>query len=316
MRARVMVEEGRAGRMSLVATEIPFQVTSRRCSRRSRTWCATGRSSGISDLRDESDRDGMRIVIELKKDANPKVVLNQLFVHSPLQTTFGAIMLGLVNNRPQVLTLRALIDQYIAAPPDRRAPPHRVRPRRGRAPRAHPRGAQDRARPSRRGDHADPRGEGRRDRAPGIDVDRSSSREIQANAILEMRLAAADRSRAREDRAGVPRGHPADRAAPEHARERAEDAGNHQGRGAPAARQVRRRAPHADRGRGRRHRLRGHDRAEGHGDHDLARGLHQAAGGHRLSLAAPRRQGRDRRAHQGRGLHRAPVHREHARLSC
>src|SRR5439155_23355126 len=54
------------------------------------------------------------IVIELKKDANPKVVLNQLFVHSPLQATFGAIMLGLVNNRPQILTLRGLIDQYVA----------------------------------------------------------------------------------------------------------------------------------------------------------------------------------------------------------
>src|SRR5207237_5207214 len=68
---------------------------------------------GISDLRDESDRDGMRIVIELKKDANPRVVLNQLFVHSPLQTTFGAIVLALVDNRPQVLNLRGLIDQYV-----------------------------------------------------------------------------------------------------------------------------------------------------------------------------------------------------------
>ncbi len=72
-----------------------------------------GRLTGISDLRDESDRDGMRIVIELKKDANPRVVLNQLSVHTPLQTTFGAIMLALVNNRPQVLTLRGLIDEYI-----------------------------------------------------------------------------------------------------------------------------------------------------------------------------------------------------------
>src|SRR6059036_3471999 len=56
----------------------------------------------------------MRIVIELKKDANPKVVLNQLFVHSPLQTTFGAIILGLVSQRPQVLTLRALLDEYVS----------------------------------------------------------------------------------------------------------------------------------------------------------------------------------------------------------
>jgi DNA gyrase subunit A len=113
MRARVQVEEGRAGRMSLVATEIPFQVNKSALLEKIADLVREGRVTGISDLRDESDRDGMRIVIELKKDANPKVVLNQLFVHSPLQTTFGAIMLALVDNRPQVLPLRAQIDQYI-----------------------------------------------------------------------------------------------------------------------------------------------------------------------------------------------------------
>jgi DNA gyrase subunit A len=113
MRARVQVEEGRAGRMSLVATEIPFQVNKASLIERIADLVRDGKVTGISDLRDESDRDGTRVVIELKKDANPKVVLNQLFVHSPLQTTFGAIMLALVNNRPQVLTLRALLDQYV-----------------------------------------------------------------------------------------------------------------------------------------------------------------------------------------------------------
>jgi DNA gyrase subunit A len=113
LRARVQVEEGRGGRMSLVATEIPFQVNKSSLLEKIADMVRDGRVVGISDLRDESDRDGMRIVIELKKDANPKVVLNQLFVHSPLQTTFGAIMLALVNNRPQVLSLRGLVDQYI-----------------------------------------------------------------------------------------------------------------------------------------------------------------------------------------------------------
>jgi DNA gyrase subunit A len=113
MRAQVQVEEGRAGRLSLVATQIPFQVNKAMLLERIADMVREGRLTGISDLRDESDRDGMRIVIELKKDANPKVVLNQLFVHTPLQSTFGAIMLGLVNNRPQVLTLRALLDQYV-----------------------------------------------------------------------------------------------------------------------------------------------------------------------------------------------------------
>jgi len=113
VRARVRVEEGRAGRMSLVATEIPFQVSKASLLEKTAQLVREGRLTGISDLRDESDRDGMRIVIELKKDANPKVVLNQLFVHTPLQVTFGAIMLALVDNRPQVLDLRRLVDEYI-----------------------------------------------------------------------------------------------------------------------------------------------------------------------------------------------------------
>ncbi|HEY6867915.1 MAG TPA: DNA gyrase subunit A [Candidatus Eisenbacteria bacterium] len=113
VRARVQVEEGKGGRMSLVATQIPFQVNKSSLLEKIADLVREGRVTGISDLRDESDRDGMRIVIELKKDANPRVVLNQLFVHSPLQTTFGAIMLALVNNRPQILTLRGLIDEYI-----------------------------------------------------------------------------------------------------------------------------------------------------------------------------------------------------------
>ena len=113
VRARVQVEEGRQGRMSLVATEIPFQINKAALLEKIADLVKESKVQGISDLRDESDRDGMRIVIELKKDANPKVVLNQLFVHSPLQTTFGAIMLALVDQRPQVLNLRGLLDQYV-----------------------------------------------------------------------------------------------------------------------------------------------------------------------------------------------------------
>src|SRR6267142_6025638 len=113
VRAKVLVEEGKGGRMSLIATEIPFQVNKASLLEKIADLVREGRVTGISDLRDESDRDGMRIVIELKKDANPKVVLNALFVHTPLQTSFGAIMLALVDQRPQVLTLRALLDQYV-----------------------------------------------------------------------------------------------------------------------------------------------------------------------------------------------------------
>jgi DNA gyrase subunit A len=113
MRAKVQVEEGKAGRMSLVVTEIPFQVNKTSLLEKIAQLVRETKLAGISDLRDESDRDGMRIVVELKKDANPKVVLNQLFVHTPLQTSFGAMMLALVDNRPQILTLRALLDQYV-----------------------------------------------------------------------------------------------------------------------------------------------------------------------------------------------------------
>jgi DNA gyrase subunit A len=113
VRAKVQVEEGKGGRMSLVATEIPFQVNKGSLLEKIADMVREGKVAGISDLRDESDRDGMRIVIELKKDANPKVVLNNLFVHTPLQTSVGAIMLALVDNRPQILNLRAIIDQYV-----------------------------------------------------------------------------------------------------------------------------------------------------------------------------------------------------------
>jgi len=113
VRARVQVEEGKAGRMSLVATEIPFQVNKSNLLEKIADLVKERRVEGISDLRDESDRDGMRIVIELKKDANPKVVLNQLYVHSPLQSTFGAIMLALVDSRPLTMNLKVLIEQYI-----------------------------------------------------------------------------------------------------------------------------------------------------------------------------------------------------------
>jgi DNA gyrase subunit A len=311
MRAQVQVEEGRAGRLSLVATQIPFQVNKAMLLERIADMVREGRLTGISDLRDESDRDGMRIVIELKKDANPKVVLNQLFVHTPLQSTFGAIMLGLVNNRPQVLTLRALLDQYVM---------HRQVVVRRRT-------EFDLAEAERRAhileglkialDHLDAvialiRA------AKDVDTARTGLMaqfklsEIQANAILEMRLqrlTGLERAKIEQEY----RSHSADRTAAFHPGEREEDAGDHPGRGAPAEGQVRRRAPHRDRRRRGRDRLRGHHRAEGHGDHDLARRLHQAPGGHRLPLAAPRRQGRDRRPHQGRGLHRAPVRGQHAR---
>jgi DNA gyrase subunit A len=113
VRAKVGSEEGRGGRMSLVVTEIPFQVNKTNLLEKIADLVKEQSSPGISDLRDESDRDGMRIVIELKKDAQPKIVLNQLYVHTQLQSTFGAIMLSLVDGRPQTLPLKDMLEQYV-----------------------------------------------------------------------------------------------------------------------------------------------------------------------------------------------------------
>jgi DNA gyrase subunit A len=113
VRAKVSSEEGRNGKMSLVVNEIPFQVNKTNLLEKIADLVKEGKLTGISDLRDESDRDGMRIVIELKKDAQPKVVLNQLFVHTQLQSTFGAIMLSLVDGRPQTLPLVPALLQYV-----------------------------------------------------------------------------------------------------------------------------------------------------------------------------------------------------------
>jgi len=114
VRAKASAEESRNGKMALVVTEIPYQVNKTNLLEKIADLVKEGKINGISDLRDESDRDGMRIVIELKKDAQPKVILNQLYVHTQLQSTFGAIMLSLVDGRPQTLPLKALLEQYVA----------------------------------------------------------------------------------------------------------------------------------------------------------------------------------------------------------
>ncbi len=113
VRARVASEVNAKDRESLIVTEIPYQVNKTTLLEKIAEMVKTGRVDGISDLRDESDREGMRIVIELKKDAQSKVVLNNLFKHTQLQTTFGANVLALVNNRPETLKLRRMIDLYV-----------------------------------------------------------------------------------------------------------------------------------------------------------------------------------------------------------
>ncbi|MBI3301181.1 MAG: DNA gyrase subunit A [Deltaproteobacteria bacterium] len=115
MRARTSVETNkRTGRTSIIAHEIPFQVNKARLIERIAELVNEKRIEGISDLRDESDREGMRIVIELKREAVPTVVLNQLYKLTPLQESFGVILLAIVNGRPQLLTLKDMLVFFLA----------------------------------------------------------------------------------------------------------------------------------------------------------------------------------------------------------
>src|SRR5439155_549362 len=114
MRAKVVVEtDERTDRDRIVVTEIPYQVNKARLIEKIAELIQDKRIEGIADLRDESDRDGMRIVIELKKGEIPVVLINQLYKHTPMQSTFGVIMLALVNNRPELLTLKQILEAFI-----------------------------------------------------------------------------------------------------------------------------------------------------------------------------------------------------------
>ena len=115
VRAKTEFEEFGAGRTRIIVTELPYQVNKRQLIKTIAEQVKDKRLEGISDLRDETDRNGMRIVIELKKDANPQVVLNNLFHQTALQSNFSVIMLALVNDQkqPRILSLRQILDEYL-----------------------------------------------------------------------------------------------------------------------------------------------------------------------------------------------------------
>ena len=115
VRAKTEFEEHGQGRTRIIVTELPYQVNKRQLIRSIADQVHEKRLDGISDLRDETDRNGMRIVIELKRDANPQVVLNRLFAQTALQTTFSINMLALVNDQkqPKILSLREILDEYL-----------------------------------------------------------------------------------------------------------------------------------------------------------------------------------------------------------
>ena len=113
LRAKADIEEDSKGRQSIVVTEIPYMINKSRIIQGIADLVKNKRIDGISYIRDESDRDGMRIVFELKRDATPQLVLNQLYHYSLLQETVGVIMLALVDGQPKVLTLKEMLQKYI-----------------------------------------------------------------------------------------------------------------------------------------------------------------------------------------------------------
>ncbi|HEX7090053.1 MAG TPA: DNA gyrase subunit A, partial [Longimicrobiales bacterium] len=113
MRARATVEQREGGREQIVVTEIPFMVNKARMIEQIAELVREKKITDITDLRDESDRDGIRVVIELKRDAIPQIVLNQLFKHTQMQSTFGVILLALVNGVPQIMNLKQLIQHFL-----------------------------------------------------------------------------------------------------------------------------------------------------------------------------------------------------------
>jgi len=113
IRARADVEQNRTGRQAIIVTEIPYMVNKASMIEKIADLVRDGKIDGISDIRDESDRRGMRVVIELKKEANEDVVLNNLYKLSPMQSTFGVNLLALVNNRPRTLDIKALLQYFL-----------------------------------------------------------------------------------------------------------------------------------------------------------------------------------------------------------
>ncbi|HTX52397.1 MAG TPA: DNA gyrase subunit A [Candidatus Baltobacteraceae bacterium] len=113
VRAKAAVEKGRGGRENIVITELPYQVNKAKLVERMAELIRERKIEGVSDLRDESDREGMRIVLELKKDEPAMPILNSLYKHTAMQSTFGVIMLALVDNQPRILDLKQVLGHFI-----------------------------------------------------------------------------------------------------------------------------------------------------------------------------------------------------------
>ncbi len=313
MRARARIEEMSGGRHRIIVSEIPYQLNKSNIIERIAELVRDGRINDISDLRDESDRTGMRIVVELKRTASPRKTLNQLFKYTPLQSTFGVNMLALVDGEPRLLSLKRALQLYID---------HRIE--------VITRRTNYLLRVARERLHILEglrialefldevvriiRSAASAEEAKGKLIERFNLSDRQAQAILDMqlrRLASLERQKIEDEY-----------------RELLKQVAYYEslladptlilacdprGGGRPQG-EVRRQAPHRDRGRGGRRLLRGRPDPPGSGPHQRDRAqLHQADPADRLPGAEARRQRRPGHAHEGRRHRRRPARCPHPR---
>ncbi len=156
MRGKVEFETLRGERQAIIVSEIPYQVNKKHMVEKIGELWRDKKIDGIAALRDESDREGYRVVVELKRDAMPDVVLNQLYRFTALQSTFGANMVALDGGRPLVMNLKDLLISFVELPRGSGFPAHQTSAGKGARPRSHSCGSRDRGRQYRRSDPADP----------------------------------------------------------------------------------------------------------------------------------------------------------------
>ena len=227
MRAAPHVEEGRGDRRSIVLTAIPYQVGKNGLVEKIAEAAKDKRIEGVSDIRDESNREGVRIVIDLKRDATPDVVLNQLWRHTPAQSSFPANMLAIRGGRPETLTLRDIIESLRPLPRGGDHPPLEVRAAQGPRPRPHLARPGRRGHQPRRGGEADPRlgepGRGAREAARARMAGRRDPPYIALVEAVEPQAKRRDLPAVRSAGEGDPRAAPPppDRARPRRDRRRA-----------------------------------------------------------------------------------------------
>ena len=288
MRARAEIEVRKGDKESIVVTEIPYQVNKAKLIEKIAELVKDKRVEGIADIRDESSREGMRIVIDVRKGEPSQVILNNLYKLTPLQDTFGIIMLAIVDQRPRVLNLLRGLRALRRLPPRGRAAARRLRSAEGRGSCPRPGGLRHRPRPPGQGHRPDPRLQD-----PGR-CENGADRRLRPQRDPGRRdpgaAAPAPHGPGASEDPGRAQGDPdPDRRPPRHPRQ-AQAHRPDRGRGAeedPSG--ARRPAPHRDPGRRGRDHHRGHDRRRGRGDLHHPHRLHQAHLDRDLPLPAPGR---------------------------